>query len=108
MLDIKQIRENPDTIQERLNRRGEGYDLQPILDLDRTGRELETQRSQIQARSNEIGKLIGQQMKSGSKPDDPAIQTLKEEGNQLKAQLSELEPRERELKAELDNLLLNL
>ncbi|MCT7981202.1 serine--tRNA ligase [Laspinema olomoucense] len=108
MLDIKQIRENPQTIQERLNRRGEGYDLQPILDLDRTGRELETQRSLLQARSNEIGKLIGQQMKSGSKPDDPAIQTLKEEGNQLKAQLSELEPRERELKAELDNLLLNL
>lgn len=108
MLDIKQIRENPQTIQERLNQRGEGYDLQPILDLDRTGRELETQRSQLQARSNEIGKLIGQQMKSGSKPDDPAIQTLKEEGNQLKAQLSELEPRERELKAELDNLLLNL
>lgn len=108
MLDIKQIRENPEAVQERLNRRGTGYDLQPILEIDQKQRELETERSQLQARSNEIGKIIGQKMRSGSKPEDAEILALKEEGNQLKAQLSELEPREKELKTQLDDLLLAL
>jgi seryl-tRNA synthetase len=107
VLDLKQIRENPQDVQERLNRRAAGqYDIQPILDLDRRQRELEAQRSQLQARSNEIGKLVGQKMKAGSRPDDPEIQTLKDEGNQVKAQLSELEPQEKDLKAEIETLLL--
>jgi seryl-tRNA synthetase len=108
VLDLKQIRENPQTVQERLNLRGAGTDLQPIIELDQQQRELETQRSQFQARSNEIGKLIGQKMRSNSNPQDAEILALKDEGNQVKAQLGELEPREKELKAELDALLLML
>lgn len=108
MLDLKQIRENPDQIQERLNRRNGNYDVQPIVQLDQKRRELEAERSTLQARSNEIGKLVGQKMKSGSKPNDPEIQALKEEGNQLKAQLSELEPQEKDIKARIDELLLTL
>lgn len=107
MLDLKQIREKPEQIQERLNLRG-GYDLQPILALDQQQRELEMQRSQLQARSNEIGKLVGQKMKSGADPKGEDIQALRDEGNQVKAQLSELEPQERELKAQLEALLLTL
>jgi len=106
VLDLKQIRENPQAVRERLNLRGGDADIEPILALDRKQRDLETQRSQLQARSNEIGKLVGQKMKSGAKPQDAEILALKEEGNQVKAQLAQLEPRERELKAELDALLL--
>lgn len=108
MLDLKLIRENPDLVQEKLNRRGPGYDIQPIVELDRQQKELEKTRSQLQARSNEIGKLVGQKMKSGSKPDDPEVVALKNEGNDLKATLSELEPQERDLKAQIEALLLNL
>lgn len=108
MLDLKQIRENPQAVRERLNLRGGDADIEPILVLDRKQRDLETQRSQLQARSNEIGKLVGQKMKSGAKPQDAEILDLKDEGNQVKAQLAQLEPRERELKAELDALLLML
>jgi seryl-tRNA synthetase len=113
VLDIKQIRENPQAVQELLNRRGAGqYDLQPILDLDRRQRELETSRSQLQARSNaisgEIGKLIGQKKKAGEPPDSPEIQALREESNQVKAQLSQLEPQEKELKSQVEGLLLLL
>ncbi|MBW4648487.1 MAG: serine--tRNA ligase [Kastovskya adunca ATA6-11-RM4] len=109
MLDIKQIRENPESIQELLNRRGEGkHDLQPILALNQRQRELETSRSQLQARSNEIGKLVGQKIKAGSDPNGAEVQALREEGNSLKAKLSELEPQEKELKAELEALLLTL
>ncbi|WP_017716965.1 serine--tRNA ligase [Kamptonema formosum] len=108
MLDIKQIRENPQAVQERLNRRGGNYDLQPLFSIDAQQRELETTRSKLQARSNEIGKLVGQKMKAGAKPDDPEIQALKEEGNQLKSQLGELEPKEKELKSQIDELLLSI
>ncbi len=106
MLDLKQIRENPQSVQERLNRRGVGeYDIEPILELDRCQRELETRRSHLQARGNEIGKLVGQKMKSGS-VEEPEIITLKDEGNLIKAQLSELEPQEKDLKAQIEVLLL--
>ena len=108
MLDLKLLRENPDRIQTQLNRRNGSYDIQAILSLDRQCRELEQMRSQLQTRSNEIGKLVGQKMKSGSKPDDAEILALKAEGNQLKADLSKLEPREKDLKAAIETLLLQL
>ncbi len=105
MLDIKLIRENPQIVQQRLNSRGE-YDIQPVLQLDQQQRELEVKRSQLQARSNEIGKLVGQKIKTGNNPQDPEIEKLREEGNAIKTQLSELEPQERELKAQIEVLLL--
>ncbi len=108
MLDLKLIRENPDLVQERLNRRNGNYDLQAIVQLDEQRRQLESERSQLQARSNEIGKLVGQKMKSGSKPNDPEILSLKEEGNQIKTQLSDLEPQEKDLRSQIDALLLTL
>ena len=73
VIDLKQLRENPEQFQTRLASRGGSYDLQTILDLDRQQREIEAKRSQLQARSNEIGKQVGQKMKSGVK-DDPEIQ----------------------------------
>ncbi len=107
MLDIKQLRENPQTVQNRLNCRGK-YDIQPILQLDQQQRELESTRSQLQARSNEIGKLVGQKIKAGSNPQAPEIEALRQEGNVIKAQLSQLEPQERELFTQLEALLLAL
>jgi seryl-tRNA synthetase len=105
VIDLKQLREDPQRFSERLNLRGD-YDIQPILELNRQQRELEDARSQLQARSNQIGKLVGDRMKSGTKPDDPEILALKAEGSELKAQLSDLEPKERELKAEIETLSL--
>lgn len=105
MLDIKQIREHPQTVLELLNRRGE-YDLEPILQLDKQMRELEAKKSHFQARSNEIGKLVGQKMQAN--PQDGEIAVLKSEGNEVKAQVGALEPQERELQEELKTLLLAL
>lgn len=108
MLDIKQIRENPQLVQEKLNSRSGKYDIQPILDLSQQQRELEVKRNELQARSNEIGKLVGQKVKSGVNPQDAEILALKEEGNTLKTTLSALEPQEKELKAQIQDLLLAL
>ncbi|MGD1910164.1 MAG: serine--tRNA ligase [Rivularia sp. (in: cyanobacteria)] len=108
MLDIKQIRENPQIILERLKNRGDNYDIQPIVDLNQRQRQLQTERSQLQARSNEIGKLVGQKIKSGTNPQDAEIKDLREEGNSLKTKLSELEPQEKDIKAEIEQRVLAL
>ncbi len=108
MLDLKLIRENPELVQEKLSQRNGSYDIQPIVQLDLQQRELEKTRSHLQARSNEIGKLVGQKIKSGSDPQGEEIQALRDEGNQIKAQVSELEPTEKDLKAQIESLLLTL
>lgn len=109
MLDLKLIRENPERVRELLARRSaETYDLTPILELDRASRELETSRSQLSARGNEIGKAIGQKIRNGSDPQGTEIAQLKEEGNEIKTQLAELEPQEKELKVKIEDLLLQL
>ena len=107
VLDLKLLRANPDDVQARLNQRGQ-YDIAPILDLDRAVRDLEQQRNDLQARSNDIGKRVGQQIKQGANPTGPEITALKEEGNQVKAQLAELEPQERDLKAQIESALMTL
>ncbi|HIK46923.1 MAG TPA: serine--tRNA ligase [Leptolyngbyaceae cyanobacterium M65_K2018_010] len=107
MLDLRQIRENPEQVQAALSKRGP-YDLAPLLELDQQQRKLETARSQLQARSNEIGKQVGQTIKAGASPQGPEVTALKEEGNRVKAELQTLEPQERELKAQIEALLLTL
>ncbi|MBE9009508.1 serine--tRNA ligase [Pseudanabaenaceae cyanobacterium LEGE 13415] len=104
MLDLKLIRENPDLVQTKLDQRGGSYDISAIASLDRQRRELEVERSQLQARSNEIGKLVGQMMKAD--PKNPEVQPLRDEGNSIKAKLSELEPREKEIRDQIESLLL--
>ncbi len=107
MIDLKQLRENPHLLIERLSRRGT-YDLAPILALDRQQRELEVKRSHLQARSNAIGKLVGERIRAGAHPQDPELKDLREEANQIKATLADLEPQEKELKAQIESLLLTI
>ncbi len=109
MLNLKLIRDNPNQVQELLNRRSaDGYDIQPLIALDLQQRQLETQRSQLSARGNEIGKEIGQKIRNGSDPKGEEILSLRESGNQIKAQVAQLEPQERELKAKINELLLQI
>jgi seryl-tRNA synthetase len=107
VLDLRQVRENPEQVQAALAKRG-SYDLAPMLDLDQQQRQIETVRSQLQARSNDIGKQVGQAIKAGADPKGAEVAALKEAGNQVKAKLQTLEPRERELKAKIEAFLLTL
>ncbi len=107
MLDIKQIRNQTEQVKAALDKRGR-YDLQPLLDLDSQQRELEKQRSDLQARSNEVGKSVGQKIREGADPKGDEVKALREEGNQVKQEIGELEPRERELKAKIESILLTL
>ncbi|ELP54999.1 seryl-tRNA synthetase [Microcystis aeruginosa TAIHU98] len=108
MLDLKQIRENPEEVQKRLDSRGGSYDIAPILQLNQQQKALELERSSLQARGNEIGKLVGQKVKSGSDANSPEILVLKTEGNEIKSKLAQLEPQEKAIKAAIDQKILDL
>ena len=105
MLDIRQIRDNLNDFQTRLQLRGE-YDLTSIVDLHQQQRNLDTQCSELQARSNAIGKEVGQKIKGGANPKGEEVKALRDEGNQIKAQLAELEPQKKDLAAQIETLLL--
>jgi len=108
VLDLKLIRENPQAVQESLNTRGGNYEIEPIVQLDKQQRELEGKRSQLQARSNEIAKLIGQKRKSGLTLESPEVQALQAEGNAVGTESNELQAQEKDLKAQIEALLLPL
>jgi seryl-tRNA synthetase len=106
VLDIKQLRSQTAETQAKLDLRGGNFDLAPIIDLDRSMRELETRRSQLQAESNGIGKQVGQKLKA--QPDDPNLQALRDKANQIKQEIASLEPQEKLWREQIENLLLEL
>jgi seryl-tRNA synthetase len=109
MLDIKLIRTQPDRAKELLSRRNQDYSSQidQILAWDQEVRQLETQRSQLQNQSNELSKQVGQRMRSGS-ASQTEIDQLKAESNQIKQNLADLEPQEKHLREQINNLLLTI
>ncbi len=107
MLDIKLIRNQTAQVQAALSKRG-AYDLQPLLDLDAQQRAIEKTRSDLQARSNEVGKAVGQKIREGTDPEGEAVEALRAEGNRIKQEIGELEPDERELKAQIEEILLTI
>jgi seryl-tRNA synthetase len=106
VLDIKLVRSQPEQVQARLNSRGKGYDISRLVELEQEVRALETQRSHLQAESNDIGKQVGFKMKSGAPESE--IQALKARSPEVKQQLAELEPKEKALREESKAILMTL
>lgn len=106
MLDIKLVRSQPEQVQARLNSRGKGYDISRLVELEQEVRALETQRSHLQAESNDIGKQVGLKMKAGAPTAE--IEALKARSPEIKQQLAELEPREKALREESNAILMTL
>ncbi len=106
MLDIKLLRSQPEQVQARLNNRGKGYDITRLVELEQEVRVLETQRSHLQAESNDIGKQVGIKIKSGA--PEAEIQALKARSPEIKELLAELEPREKALREESNQILMTL
>jgi seryl-tRNA synthetase len=106
VLDIKLVRSQPEQVQARLNSRGKGYDISRLVELEQEVRALETQRSHLQAESNDIGKQVGIKMKSGAPESE--IQALKARSPEVKQRLAELEPKEKALREESNAILMTL
>jgi len=108
VLDQRLLRDNPDLISQQLARRGLQVDLTALQQMARQGRDLEEQRSNLQADGNRIGKEVGLKIKAGAAPNGPEVQALRDEGNRIKQQVAALEEQEKGLEAQLREQLLTL
>ena len=95
MLDQRLLRDSPELITTQLARRGMALDLAPLQQIARQERDLEEQRSNLQAEGNRIGKAVGQLIQGGSSPNSPEVQTLRDQGNAIKQQVAALEEQEK-------------
>ena len=108
MLDQRLLRDNPELITTQLARRGLDVDLTGVQLIARQERDLEQQRSELQAEGNRIGKQVGQLIQAGAAPDSREVQELRDAGNRIKQQVAVLEDEEKVLESRLREQLLTL
>ena len=105
MHDIRLIRENPETFDAGLARRGVEPQAQRILAIDEERRAVATRLQEGQPRRNEASKAIGKAMGQG---DAATAEALKAEVAQLKDTLPALEAQEKALSTQLQDELARL
>ena len=108
MLDQRLVRENPELIATQLGRRGLDVDLSSLQQIAQHQRNLEQERSTLQAEGNRIGKEVGQQIKAGADPKGAEVADLRQQGNAIKQKVSVLEDEEKQLASRLKDQLLML
>lgn len=99
MLDIRFIRENPAAVAENARAKGYTINIDELLRLDSSKRELQTRVEELREKRNGIAS----QMK-GSRPSDELISEGKRIKEQLAALEDELKTAEESLKVQLENV----
>jgi len=106
MLPRQFVREQPETVREALERRGnDDVDLEAILSLDGEWRELKSRGDDLRHEQNQVSSRIGELKREG---DDEAAEEAIERSGELKDDLDEIESRADELEDELESRLLEL
>ncbi|MFQ6537799.1 MULTISPECIES: serine--tRNA ligase [Aphanothece] len=108
MLDQRLLRDDPALIAVPLARRGLSPDLTALQQIALQERDLQEQRSSLQAEGNRIGKEVGQQIRAGAAPDGPEVQALRARGNAIKQEVAALEEQEKALQQQLREALAAL
>ncbi len=108
MLDQKLIRENPTFVEKKLSRRGKTFEISNLHQLTLKIKDTDIELSNLQAESKKLSKLIGEIYlhNNDTAPDD--LTKMKDQANKLKANISDLEIKKRELNKEILNELLKL
>ena len=107
MLDPREIRENSTFIEEGLSRRGLKVDLTSLRSQSKRLKELEQQRSRLQAQGNAIGKEVGKKIRTGSEPNSDEVLLLKNKGNQIKTEVNLIEEEEKNLAKSIKDQILH-
>jgi seryl-tRNA synthetase len=104
MIDLKDLRDNPDKYRTAAKQKRIEVDIDRLLDLESQRRALDAKRQQLTAEKNAIGKQIGQL--AGKLKSAPADQkaALQEEMKRLQARPTELKTAETELETSLATL----
>ena len=103
MLDIRDIRDNVESVKDSIRRRGLEVDLDKLLDLDSSRRELTAKSEEIQRQRN----ILADEVKGG-KPTDSQIalgKDLKSQHESIDTELDKISSQYHELLGEVPNMI---
>ena len=113
MLDIKFVRENPETVKENIRKKFQDAKLplvDEVLDLDAKNRAAITEASELRASRNtlskQIGMLMGQAKKEPAKAEE--AEKIKEQVKKNADRLAELEELEEKYAKRIHEIMLNI
>jgi len=103
MIDLKQLREAPETFRDAVKHKNETADIDKILSLDERRRELLQEGDSLKHRRNIVSEEIGQKKKAGKDASDQ-IAAMQEVASKIKSIDAEL----KDVEDKLDALLLTV
>ncbi|RKX31804.1 MAG: serine--tRNA ligase [Verrucomicrobia bacterium] len=103
MLDLKYIRENVDRVRKALADRGEIFDLDRLLELDKERRSLISELDQLRHQRKKTARELGRRKAAGED-----ISSAREAARRIGERIAVYEDRLREVEAGLDRLLMQL
>lgn len=108
MLDLKFLRENPELVKENIHKKFQDHKLDlvdEVIALDREYRALQQEADSLRSQRNKVSKQIGGLMAQGKRDE---AQALKEQISRDAKRLEEMEPREGELKARIQEIMMRI
>lgn len=107
MLDIKDIRENPEDIKAKLLTRGcsTNNDIDEVLTFDESFRKIETAKQVLQSERNSASKNIGILLGKG---EQDAAESMKTHVKEIGEKIKEMEAQSHEVTEKLHNLLMSI
>jgi len=108
VLDQKLIRENPSFVEESLSLRGKVFNISQIQELTLQKKEIDIEITSLQSESKKLSKLIGQEISKSKNNNSPELISLKNEGNEYRVKISELEEKQRIMDKEVNDEIYNL
>lgn len=108
MLDIKFIRSNPDLVKKAMKNRNANLDsmVDEVIEIDAERRNLMGEMESEKARQNDVSKKIPQMKKEGKDTTEimKEMKTLSEKISSLRAKISELEEKQRQILLSIPNV----
>ena len=106
MLDIRFLRENPETVKENIRKKFQDEKLplvDEVIELDRQARATQTEADDLRSKRNALSKQIGSLMAKGEKEE---AEKVKAQVAEFSARLAELEALEPELQEKVKKIMM--
>ena len=103
MLDIKEMRRDPERLAKAVGRRGKEIDMKPFLEADEKRRQIIAKVEELQAQRNAKSKEVGQLKRNGENAD-----ALMAEVSAIKAEIEKLEASKEEVDTFVTNFVASI
>ena len=108
MIDLKFLRENPETVKQNIRNKFQDHKL-PLVDeviaLDADARRTQQEADELRAKRNQLSKEIGKLMGQGKKDEAEAVKAQVAEGA---SRLAELQEKEKELQEKVTKIMMTI